>query len=107
MYVVFSINKIKAPHLDDFVRNVRLHAGRSNRESGCVRYEVLEDTADPQTICLYEVFVDEAAFHAHVRAPYYLEWMQMSKEWRHREQRTRHVLKFLHSPLTPHSPLNP
>ena len=47
MYVVFSINKIKAPHLDDFVRNVRLHAGRSNREPGCVRYEVLEDTADP------------------------------------------------------------
>lgn len=101
MYVIFSINKIKAEHLDAFVRNVSLHARKSNSEPGCVRYEVLADTSDPHTICLHEVFVDEAAFHAHMTAPYYVEWMQMSKDWRHSEQRIRHVLRFLHTPLTP------
>ena len=100
MYVVFSINKVKVEHLDAFVRNVRLHARQSNSEPGCVRYEVLEDTADPQTICLYEVFVDEAGFSAHLRAPYYAEWMQMSREWRHAEQRKRYVLDFIYTPLT-------
>ncbi len=101
MYVVFSINKVQVEHLDAFVRNVRLHAQKSNSEPGCIRYEVLADTSDPQIICLYEVFVDEAAFHAHIAAPYYVEWMQMSKQWRHGEQRIRHVLRFIHTPLTP------
>ena len=100
MYVVFSINKIKAEHLDAFVRNVRLHARKSNSEPGCVRYEVLQDSSDPQTVCLYEVFVDEAAFSAHRTAPYYVEWMQMSREWRHAEQRIRHVLDFIYTPPT-------
>ena len=100
MYVVFSINKVKVDHLDAFVRNVRLHARQSNSEHGCVRYEVLEDTSDPQTICLYEVFVDEEAFTAHLATPYYAEWMQMSREWRHAEQRKRYVLDFVHTPLT-------
>jgi autoinducer 2-degrading protein len=101
MYIIFSINKIKAEHLDAFVRNVSLHARKSNNEPGCVRYEVLADTSDPRTICLHEVFVDEDAFHAHMAAPHYVEWMQMSKDWRHSEQRIRRVLRFLHTPLTP------
>ena len=100
MYVIFSINKIKAEHLDAFVRNVSLHARKSNSEPGCVRYEVLADTSDPCTICLHEVFVDEAAFSAHLRAPHYVEWMQMSKDWRHAEQRLRYVLDFIYTPLT-------
>ena len=99
MYVVFSINNVRSEHLDDFVKYVRIHAHKSNSEPGCVRYEVLEDTSDPQTICLYEVFADEAAFSEHLTSPHYAEWMQMSREWRHGEQRVRHVLNFIYTPL--------
>jgi len=100
MYVVFSINKVRAQHREAFVNNVRLHAQKSNSEPGCVRYEVLADTSDPQIICLYEVFIDEVAFRAHMVAPHYAEWMQISQHWRHGEQRIRHVLDFIHTPLT-------
>ncbi len=99
MYVVFSINKIKEEHLDGFVANVRLHARRSNAEPGCVRYEVLEDTSDPQTICLYEVFIDETAFAAHLASPHYAEWMQLSQSWRHAELRSRYVMDFIYTPV--------
>ena len=101
MYVVFSINKIKADHIDAFVRQVAIHAQNSNAEPGCLRYEVLRATTDPLTICLYEVFLDEAAFEAHLAAPYYADWMQMSREWRNSEQRVRHVLDFIYTPLYP------
>lgn len=79
---------------------MRVYACKSNSEPGCVRYEVLEDTSDPQTICLYEVFVDETAFQAQMTAPCYMEWMQMSREWRHGEQRYRRVLDFVYTPPT-------
>jgi autoinducer 2-degrading protein len=96
MYVVFSINRIRAEHLGEFLEQVRVHARNSNAEPGCVRYDVLQDLQDPQTVCLHEVFVDEAAFDAHQAAGYYKEWMERSKGWRHNEQRIRHVLDYVY-----------
>jgi autoinducer 2-degrading protein len=98
MYVIFSINKIRPEHLAEFVEQVREHAINSNAEPGCVRYEVLQDVDDPQTVCLHEVFLDEAAFDAHQAADYYRDWMERSKDWRHTEQRIRHVLDYVYTP---------
>jgi quinol monooxygenase YgiN len=98
MYVIFSINKIKSEHLAEFVEQVRVHAINSNAEPGCVRYEVLQDVDDPETVCLHEVFRDEAAFAAHQDAGYYREWMERSRDWRHAERRIRHVLDYVYTP---------
>ena len=98
MYVIFSTNKIRAEHLDEFVEQVRVHARNSNEEPGCLRFEVLQDASDPQTICLHEVFEDEAAFNAHQTHAYYREWMDRSREWRHAEQHVRHVLDYVYPP---------
>ena len=95
MYVVFSINKIKAEHLDEFLSQVRVHAANSGAEPGCVRYDVMQGLDDPQTVCLHEVFEDEAAFLAHQAYDYYKEWMVRSKDWRHAEHRIRHVLDYV------------
>ncbi len=95
MYVIFSINKIRAEHLDQFLREVKVHAKNSNTEAGCLRYDVLQDVNDPQTVCLHEVFLDEATFAEHQAAGYYKEWMERSKNWRHCEQRIRHVLNYI------------
>ena len=99
MYVILSVNRVRAEHLDDFVTNVREHAVNSNREPGCLRYEVLQDTSDPQTVCLYEVFHDEAAFAQHQASDHYQRWMALSRSWRHDERRIRHVLDFVYTPL--------
>ena len=95
MHVIFSINKIRAEHLDQFLREVKVHAKHSNGEAGCLRYDVLQDVDDPQTVCLREVFLDEGAFAQHQAAGYYKEWMEPSKNWRHSEQRIRHVLNYV------------
>ena len=95
MYVIFSINKIRAEHLDQFLREVKVHAKNSNGEAGCLRYDVLQDVDDPQTVCLHEVFLDEARFAQHQAASYYKEWMERSKNWRHSERCIRHVLNHI------------
>ncbi|MDX1409165.1 MAG: putative quinol monooxygenase [Saprospiraceae bacterium] len=98
MYVIFNIIKVKEEHLERCLSGVRNHACNSNTEPGCVRYEVLQDVVDPHVVCLYEVFEDEAAFNAHRTHAYYKEWMENSKDWRHSEQRIRHVLDYIYRP---------
>ena len=98
MYVIFNIIKVKQEHLDEFVTGVKQHARHSGAEPGCVRYEVLQDVSNPQIVCLYEVFIDESAFKEHQTYDYYKAWMENSREWRHSENRTRHVLDYLYGP---------
>lgn len=95
MYVVLNIIKVKREHLAEFVAGVREHAENSRSEPGCARYDVLQDVDDPQTICLYEVFRDQAAFEEHLTYAYYEDWMRRSKDWRHSENRVRRVLDYI------------
>ncbi len=96
MYVIFNRIKVKAEYLEDFLKNVRVHARNSSEEPGCVRYDVLQDTSDPQLVFLFEVFKDEAAFQSHLTYDFYKAWMEKSKTWRHSEERIRHVLDYIY-----------
>jgi autoinducer 2-degrading protein len=98
MYVVLNVIKVKQEHLDRFVEGICEHARHSNAEPGCLRYDVLQDQDDPHLICLYEVFQNENAFEQHLTYDYYKAWMESSKEWRHSEQRIRHVLDYIYRP---------
>lgn len=98
MYVVFSINRVRDEHLEEFLAGVREHARNSSAEPGCERYEVLQGRDDPRVVCLYEVFQDEAAFEEHRRYDYYRDWMERSRDWRHSEERIRHVLDYVYRP---------
>jgi autoinducer 2-degrading protein len=98
MYAILNIIRVRQEYLDQFLDGVRRHAQNSDAEPGCVRYEVLQDVSDPQVVCLYEVFRDEAAFRAHLEYDYYKDWMARSRDWRHSEQRIRHVLDYVYGP---------
>ena len=80
MYVIVGFHKILPERLHEYLENVKLHAQNSGSEPGCIRYEVLQDEDDPNTICLHEVFEDEAAFHAHQATEHYKSWMELSRE---------------------------
>jgi (4S)-4-hydroxy-5-phosphonooxypentane-2,3-dione isomerase len=92
MYTVLNILKVKPQHLQDFVRNVQDHARHSRQEPGCLRFDVLQDQHDPNTICLYEVFGAEADLDHHHAQEYYKRWMAMSRNWRDPESSRRYVL---------------
>ena len=98
MYVIFNLIRVKKDCLEKFITGVREHARRSNDEPGCLRYEVLQDLADPQVVCLHEVFHDEAAFREHLKTDYYKAWMESSKNWRQKRGRIRQVLDYVYRP---------
>ncbi len=59
--------KFLAAALDDSTCSVR-------DEPGCLRFDVLQDNADPNRFFFYEVYKDEAALDAHRAAPHYAVW---------------------------------
>jgi autoinducer 2-degrading protein len=98
VYIVLNTIKVKPEHLKDFIENVRNHAKNSVREPGCLRFDVLQDVADPQTVCLYEVFRTESDLETHRTQDYYKRWMAMSSEWREISSSRRRVLHYIHPP---------
>ena len=74
--------KIKPGQRDAFVTALMDDArGSVHNEPGCLRFDVLQDTADPNQIYLYEVYRDEKALEAHRQAPHYLKWRETVKDW--------------------------
>ena len=82
MHVIIAPIRIKEGHKAEFVEAMLGDArGSVNDEPGCLRFDVIQDGADPNLIWLYEVYVDEAAFRAHLRTPHYLKWRETVKGW--------------------------
>jgi autoinducer 2-degrading protein len=98
MFVILGIIKVKPEHLPDFVEHVRSHARHSVGEPGCLRFDVLQDQSDPQTICLYEVFRSEQDLEFHRAQDYYRRWMALSRDWRDHAAYSRRVLIPIHPP---------
>ena len=55
--------------------------GSVGDEPGCLRFDVIQDSEDPDRIHLYEIYRDEAAIQAHRNAPHYLKWRDAVKDW--------------------------
>lgn len=83
MYVIIAPIQIKEGYKEQFVEAMLDDAkGSVNDEPGCLRFDVIQDAADPNRIWLYEVYVDEAAFQAHLEAPHFIKWRDTVKDWR-------------------------
>ncbi|HEX9872154.1 MAG TPA: putative quinol monooxygenase [Candidatus Tectomicrobia bacterium] len=74
--------KIKPGYRDAFVESLLDDArGSVNNEPGCLRFDVLQDNADPNRIFLYEVYKDEQALEAHRQTPHFQKWREAVKDW--------------------------
>lgn len=66
MYVVTVVFQVKPEAVEDFRAAILRHAKNSlEKEEGCRRFDVCVDDSRPNTIFLYEVYKDEAAFDLH------------------------------------------
>ena len=75
MYAIFVSIKIKPERREDFLKAIEIDArGSREDEPGCMRFDVLQDSTDPDQYYFYEVYRDEAAFKAHGEAPHYKVW---------------------------------
>jgi (4S)-4-hydroxy-5-phosphonooxypentane-2,3-dione isomerase len=59
----------------EFLRLIAKNACASAQtEPGCRRFDVLEPDDQPDSVWLYEIYNDEAAFEAHMRSAHFAEF---------------------------------
>ena len=82
MYVVTVEFDIKAERLDEFRAQMIVNATASRqKEPGCLQFDVCADPAKPERIFLYEIYIDRAAFDAHLSAEHFKTFDRMVAPW--------------------------
>jgi autoinducer 2-degrading protein len=74
--------RVKPEYRERFLEAMWADAvGSEKNEPGCLMFNIVQDSADPGVLYLFEVYQDEKAMEAHKKAPHFLEWLQTTKEW--------------------------
>ncbi|GKX36152.1 MAG: hypothetical protein MnENMB40S_37700 [Rhizobiaceae bacterium MnEN-MB40S] len=75
MFAVVVTFKIKAGRINQFMPLMLENARASLRnEPGCHQFDVCTDEAQPDSVFLYELYSNLAAFEAHQRMPHYQQF---------------------------------
>ena len=82
MISIFVTIKVKPGYTDQFREASFGDAqGSVKDEPGCFRFDILQNTEDPNTFHLYEVYADDAALESHRNMPHYKKWRSTVKDW--------------------------
>jgi autoinducer 2-degrading protein len=82
MYALIVRIKVKPGYRDRYIEEAIGDAlGSIRDEPGCLRFDVLADTTDPNALYFYEVYTDEAAFEIHKQQPHMRAWAEAVKDW--------------------------
>ncbi len=75
MLAIWVKVRVKPDQRKRFLEAIEVDALGSERdESGCLRFNVLQDDQDENTYYFFEVYKDQAALEAHRAAPHYAVW---------------------------------
>jgi (4S)-4-hydroxy-5-phosphonooxypentane-2,3-dione isomerase len=74
MLVVHVHARIRPGQVGDFLAATLVNAQASLAEPGVLRFDVLQDQADPEHVVLVEVYRDADASAAHKLTPHYATW---------------------------------
>jgi autoinducer 2-degrading protein len=83
MFVQIVTLTVKADRIDDFLRAFRINFEGTIREAGCLRFDLLQDEADPTRFTVYEVFRSEKDLEAHRRTEHYRKTVAFLEEVLH------------------------
>jgi autoinducer 2-degrading protein len=73
--------RVKPDGRERFLKAIETDALGSERdEPGCYRFNVLQDTTDPNTYYFYEIYEDQAALEKHRTMPHYATWRTAAAE---------------------------
>ena len=81
MFVTLVHVHVKPEHLAEFIEAARANHLASVRESGNLRFDVLQSTEDETRFVLYEAYRDEAAAKAHKETAHYAAWRDAVASW--------------------------
>ncbi|HTZ22680.1 MAG TPA: antibiotic biosynthesis monooxygenase [Streptosporangiaceae bacterium] len=74
MLVVHVHVRVVPGRVDDFLAATLVNARASLGEPGVLRFDVIQDQADPEHVVLTEVYRDADASAAHKLTPHYAVW---------------------------------
>ena len=74
MLIVHVDVRVLPEHVDDFLAATQTNARSSLTEPGVLRFDVLQDEADPTHVLLDEVYRDNEAAAAHKDTAHYATW---------------------------------
>ncbi|MET0966978.1 MAG: putative quinol monooxygenase [Nakamurella sp.] len=74
MLVIHVDIRVRAADLPDFLTATERNATSSLTEPGILRFDVVQDNADPTHIVLVEVYRDPDAHAAHRQTSHYAAW---------------------------------
>ena len=81
MIVTFVHVWVKPDHIEDFKNASIANHIESIKEPGNLRFDVLQDDADPTKFVLYEAYESEEASAAHKNTSHYLKWRESVADW--------------------------
>src|SRR4029453_2985178 len=80
MYVLIVSAKVKPEQRGTFLEAIEANAVASVRdEPGCLRFDVVRDSDDPDHYLFYAVYRDEAAFPAHRATDHFARWREAAE----------------------------
>lgn len=74
MLIVHVHANVKPALLNEFLTATLVNAQNSLDEAGVLRFDVIQDQADPAHVVLVEVYRDEDSAGAHKLTPHYATW---------------------------------
>jgi autoinducer 2-degrading protein len=81
MHVTLVYVHVKPGHIDDFIEATRANHESSIRESGNLRFDVLQSGDDPARFVLYEAYRSAADAAAHKETAHYQSWREQVADW--------------------------
>jgi autoinducer 2-degrading protein len=75
MYSIFVTINVRPEHVDAFTKATLVEAqGTVRGEPGCFQFHMLKDPNKPSRFYFFEIFRDEAAYHAHRETENFKTW---------------------------------
>lgn len=81
MIVTFVHIWVKESHIEDFKEASIANHKESIKEPGNLRFDLLQDDADPAKFVLYEAYESDEASAAHKKTAHYLAWRESVADW--------------------------
>jgi autoinducer 2-degrading protein len=81
MHVTIVHVHVKPERVADFIEACRANHEGSVRESGNLRFDVLQSAEDPTRFVLYEAYASAQAAAAHKATPHYSAWRDAVAPW--------------------------
>ena len=74
MLAVHVHARVRPERIAEFLAATQVNAHASLAEPGVLRFDVIQDQADPAHVVLVEVYTGDAASAAHKLTPHYAAW---------------------------------